>query len=457
MKTRLFGVIGLLVLCLSLSAAVRSKPQIVPKSQPNIILIVTDDQWVGSEFAMPLTQAKLWDRSVIFNNAYVTTPLCCPARAGILSGQYGHTNGVLRNSPPHGGYPAFDDSESLPVWLDRAGYETALYGKYLNRYDGGRVPPGWDDWWAFTITQPPMYYTYNVRDLYTITQYENARLSTDVIFDKGIQFVQNNSDNPFFLMLAVSAPHPTEGESPVDPQDAGLFEDYVLTSPSFNEADMSDKPLHMQALPLLDEVKVTNDIRDLLRSLAPVDRGIDRLLTTLESEGLMDNTIIIFVSDNGMLNGSHRHLVKIVPYEESIRVPLTIYAPKYKAGTSDALVLNIDIAPTILDLAGVSPSEGYTFDGVSIRPILKHKSRIVRDWFWIEQLQQKPFPPNWWGVHTVNNVYIEYVSGEREFYDLAIDPYQLENRVADPSAAAEIAVLEERLNAVRMLMQPYLP
>lgn len=444
---KLFGIIALILVCLLLVAL---RP--APKSRMNVILIVTDDQWYASTSAMPITQQKLWNRSVVFEKAYTTTPLCCPSRAGILTGQYGHNNNVLRNTPPHGGYPSFEDAESIAVWMDRAGYQTALFGKYLNLYNGEPQPVGWDEWQSFT--HPPGYWDYALSENGTIVPH--TEYSTDLLFDRGIGFIEANQARPFFLYLAPFAPHaPTE----VKPEDAGLFADYAYSdhAPAFNEADIADKPAHIVGRGYQDTNSLDEGTRQRLRLLAPVDRGIGRLMDYLDSSGLAQNTIVIFVSDNGVLRGEHRLDDKSWPYEEAIHIPMSIYVPNIPARSSDALVLNIDIAPTILSLTGTQAPPDWVFDGKDISPIVKGKKPSVRGWFWIEFLTAGAGRSTFWGVHTGKRVYIEHATGEREYYDLLLDPYQLDNRANDPTTSKARARMEDRLDEIRALMQPYLP
>lgn len=451
-KYRLIAALVLVGLCLFLTAP---RNHTRPLSKPNIILIVTDDQWSGSEFAMPITQAKLWDRSVVFDNAYTTTPMCCPARAGILTGKYGHNNGVLRNTSSNGGYASFDASETLGVWLDRASYETAMIGKYLVGYNETTIPLGWDEWQVFT--SPLRYTDYSLNENGIINNYQGwENYSTDLLFDRGMDFIRANQDRPFFLHLIVYAPH---APLQVKPEDANLFSDYLYSAanPAFNEADMSDKPSHLQGLPLFNTANADSDTRNFLRLLAPVDRGMGELMDLLDETELIDNTIIIYMSDNGVLRGEHRLDFKGYPYEEAIRIPLSIYAPKAHQGVvNHNLALNIDIAPTILDLAGIAPPNGWRFDGQSLAPELTYKHTKGRKWFYIEYLSDFNNRPSFWGVHTTDSVYIEHSTGEREYYDLRADPYQLDNAAANSEYAKQRAKLEDRLSIVRDLMQPYL-
>lgn len=438
--------LGILALLALVGWVSSHKPDNDPR--PNVIIILTDDQWVGSEFAMPITQEKLWDRSMVFDHAYATTSLCCPSRAGIMTGQYGHHNGVLRNTPPHGGYASFNDTETLVVWMQRAGYRTALLGKYLNGYNGESQPTGWDEWQAFTL--PPRYFGFSLNENGVIANYNDDTYSTDLLFERGIDFIADSGNQPFFLYLALYAPHaPTQ----VKPEDSTLFSDYVYSAntPAFNENDIADKPAYLRNRGKLNQVTLDEDTRQRLRLLPPVDRGIGQLMNYLDQSGLADNTIIIYLSDNGIMRGEHRLSAKAYPYEEAQRIPLSIYTPDMVGGSvNHSLALNIDVAPTVLELTGVSAPDDWRFDGLSLAPVLRGK-HSVRKWFYIEYLSET-VTPSYWGVHTGEVVSIEYTTGERECYNLVSDPYQLDNQSTSPLCKK----LEHRLATVRALMQPYL-
>lgn len=449
-----FAFVLLIVVIIVLATISKGYAKKEDASRLNVILIVTDDQWYDSTWAMPITQEKLWDRSTVFTNAYVTTPQCCPSRASMLTGQYGHTSGVLRNNPPYGGYSSFNAEESLAVWLDRAGYQTMMLGKYLVGYTGDSVPAGWDMWSAFV---QPGYYRFSLTDGAVTTNYEGTGIySTDLLVDQGINFIRNNQDDPFFLQLVLYAPHGNRFPK-IPEQDSTAFEGYTLVTPNFNELDVSDKPAYIQQAPLLDEAFVHAQTLEELRTLPAADRAIGKLITELETLDLMESTIIIFLSDNGQLRGSHRVLDKFVPYEEAVHVPFSIYLPEAAAGINDSLVLNIDIAPTVLSATGVNAPSEWQFDGKDLTPILLEKKDRVRTWFFIEQLIDGWSRPSFWGIHTEDSVYWEYSTGEREFYDLTADPYQLENLYDDPTYSKQRSKLEPRLTTIRDLMRGYLP
>ena len=269
---------------------------------PNIIVIVTDDLDARSVACMPNVQTLLAAEGVTFANAFVTTPLCCPSRASILRGQYAHSHGVLSNVGDNGGFPAFyrlgDEDSTVATWLQDAGYRTALVGKYLNRYPKGaaesHVPPGWDEWSAFASSDEDeggSYYSgYALNEDGTIVFYgqQPSEYSTDVLAAKATDFVARAAatGDPFFLYIAPFAPH---GPSTPASRHTGAFAGVQAPRvPSFDEADVTDKPAWVQALPSLDDDQIAlldDRYRRRLRSLLAVDEMVASLVETLERRG----------------------------------------------------------------------------------------------------------------------------------------------------------------------------
>src|SRR5215210_963118 len=329
---------------------------------PTIVIVLTDDQRWDSLWAMPTVQAQLVDRGMTFTNAFVSNPLCCPSRTTLLTGKYSHTTGVWTNEPPLGGFPAFDDSATLATWLSAAGYRTGFFGKYLNAYSGTYIPPGWDRWFAFARG----YFDYDVNDDGLVRRFgsDEADYSTDVTSDKAVSFIEETS-GPLFIHFSPFAPHVAgrwdskTGWYPIPAaRHADLFPDLApWRPPSFNEDDVFDKPPWIQQLTLTPTLIQRLDVllRKQLQSLQAVDEGVERILAALEATGRLDNTVVVFMSDNGFSLGEHRWVTKSLPYEESIRVPLVIrYDPLTSPGSaSDELVANVDLAQTLAELAGV--------------------------------------------------------------------------------------------------------
>jgi N-acetylglucosamine-6-sulfatase len=396
--------------------------------RPNIVLVVTDDQRWDTLEAMPAVERLLVDGGVTFRNAFATTPSCCPSRASLLTGQYSHTTGVLDGSTANapGGAPAFEDGSSLATWLDDAGYRTGLVGKYLNDYGElpeGYVPPGWDEWFAVADPAPQIrYHDFRLNENGEIVSYgsDPADYSTRVLERKAVEFVQG--DGPFFLYFAPIAPHPP---SEPDPDDVDAPVDPWRPPPSFDEDDVTDKP-GRPARPV-DRPRVEGIREDMLRSLLGVDRAVNAVAAAIDAAGRSDDTYFVYTSDNGFLWGEHRRTGKVWPYEESIRVPLVIRPPGPGATrVVDDLALNIDVPPTIADIAGADP--GLAFEGTSLVPYLDGSGAgPPRDRFVIEFLGFAPGIPPYVGLRTERYAYVEYGNGGRELYDLAADPYQLDN------------------------------
>jgi N-acetylglucosamine-6-sulfatase len=404
-------------------------------ARPNLVVILTDDQRWDSLWAMPHVEEHLVDHGVSFRQSFVTTSLCCPSRATFLTGQYSRHTGVRSNGPPDGGAPALDDRSTLATWLHDGGYTTAWMGKYLNRYDllaPGYVPPGWDDWHVLADRDPFRYYGgYELNENGRLVRYGTlpSQYSTSVLTSRALEFM-DRARRPFFLVLATAAPHLPAYPLP---RDRGrLAGKMPAPPPSFGEVDMSDKPYGARAKPY--RAGFVKDVlarrQSMTESLLEVDRSVDLLIRKLDRLGELDRTIFILTSDNGYLLGEHRLLEKGWPYEESIRVPLLVRLPSIRSpgAVDDHLVLNVDLAPTILQLAGVRA--GLPQDGVSLLPLLRgDRDTRWRSAFLEEFLGQgwQGGPPNFEAVRTDRYLYAEYVNGWRELYDLETDPYELEN------------------------------
>jgi arylsulfatase A-like enzyme len=429
----------------------------------DVVLIVSDDQRADTLGPMPRVRRLLAAHGVTFQRAFVTTSLCCPSRASILSGQYSHHHGVIENFG-RASYPRFDEGSNLAVWLQAAGYETALVGKYLNDYSvygRHRVPPGWS-WWAAIDSRPEeSYYDYRLNENGRLVSYGSAPedYSTRVLAEKAVAFLRRARE-PFFLYFAPVAPHLPALPAP---RDRGSIPFAALPrTPSFNERDVRDKPwrrlfwhrLRAGALRVL-----RRRIERQLESLRALDRAVGALVWTLRQRHLLRRTVLLYTSDNGFLWGEHRLGGKLWPYEESIRVPLLVRVPWRSAwGRRDRhLVLNIDLAPTVAALAGARPE--LPEDGRSLLPLLHGRRPPWRRDFLVEylgrsQLHRDGSPP-FVGLRSERFLYVEYGNGWRELYDLARDPFELRNRAADPAYAPLRHALRRRLR--QLLREPAHP
>ena len=430
------------------------------RPRPNVVVVMTDDQTAESVRVMPNLQARVAAEGTTFTNSFATYPLCCPSRATFLTGQYAHNHGVLSNRLPAGGFEKFDGTNSLPVWLQDSGYETAHVGKYLNGYgrpDPWEVPPGWSEWYGLVDPSAYRMYGYRLNENGTLVKHGHAEVDyqTDVLADRAEEYIlrRASGDAPFFLSVAPLAPHSENGlsEGAVrNPRPAlrhhGYFRAEPLPRPpSFDEEDVSDKPAFVRALPPLDARTVAGirrNYRSQLESLLAVDDMVGRIVDALEFSGELDNTVLVFTSDNGFFNGEHRLPTgKVHHYEEASRVPLIVRGPGFPAGSNRVQpVGNIDLAPTIVDLAGASA--GRLMDGRSLAPLAgSDKRELDRDLL----LESQSYA----AIRTARFVYVEYSTGERELYDLVRDPFQLESLHADPAHAVTRQVLARELASLR--------
>ena len=443
-------------------------------ARPNIILILTDDQdlLLDSLDAMPQTWRQIAKRGAVFTQQYVPLSLCCPSRATILTGQYAHNHGVYLNSAPGGGFVRFwslgREETSLAVALQKAGYHTALYGKYLNDYPAGadetHIPAGWDEWIVPVDGAAYGGFNYTLNDNGALVPHGNAPEDylTDVLTEEARGFVARAAaeGEPFFLYLAPYAPHKPSTPAPRHARMHGNAQ--VPRTPSYNEADVSDKPEARQRPPLTRHELGNLDVlyRKRLRTLRAVDEMVAGLLDELRAAGQLANTYIFFTSDNGFHMGQHRLLAsKYTPYEEDIRVPLLLRGPGVPAGLKvDAFTVTVDLAPTIAALAGATlqmPS-----DGRSLVPLLRgQKPEAWRQAVLLEQFGFREEARDDGGVREPSDApagqqyathaglrtrtykYVEYATGEREYYDLVKDPFELNNLAAtlDSAYAARLS------------------
>ncbi|MCR4338547.1 MAG: sulfatase [Gemmatimonadaceae bacterium] len=420
-----------------------------PSAQrPNIIFILSDDEDVALHSYMPKTKALLHDSGTTFDNYFVTYALCCPSRATTLRGQYPHNTRIEGNAPPTGGYQKFrslgHDSSTVATWLQASGYHTAMLGKYMNGYQPGFGPPaGWSEWYG--VGNGYRGYDYTMNENGTLVQYGRRPQDflVDVIAHKAAEVIRRAAaaQTPVFLFISPFVPH---GPATPAPRHETLFADARLPHPaSFDEADMSDKPRPLadrdRLAPRMIE-RMENLYRLRLRSLQSVDDLVDSIVTALRSTGGLENSYIIYTSDNGFHMGEHRLAQgKNTPYEMDIRVPFVVRGPGVPAGRHEpALVLNNDLAPTFADIAGAR-APGYV-DGRSFLSLLSaSRSAWSRTAFLISrrggrEAQQEPgdgddmrSANSFNAIRTARYTYVEYGNGALELYDLSADPDQLAN------------------------------
>jgi N-acetylglucosamine-6-sulfatase len=441
------------------------------EAKPNIVVLMTDDQTLASMSVMPKTVDLLGNHGTTFTRSFASYALCCPSRATLFTGQYAHNHGVLSNGLPAGGYSRLDKSNWLPLWLQAAGYRTMHVGKFLNGYGvvspPTEVPLGFSDWHGTVDPSTYTFYGYTVNENGFLRPYGAAGepdfYSTDFFARRANELIAAAapSRQPFFLSVAFVAPHsglPAEADDPrghdtpaVAPRHANAFSSVALPlAPSWNEADVSDKPVAMQARRPISAARATaiqEGYQQRLESLLAVDDAVASIVGTLRSARELDDTLILFTSDNGFFHGEHRVPAgKLLPYEPSVRLPLLIRGPGVPEGaTRGQLVTNADLSPTILDAAGAQP--GRAQDGSSLFDLLGDPGSQ-----WGRELLIEGGTDQGLTFTAVRNYrwkYIEHTTGEVELYDLERDPDELVSLHADPALAPLRAELAARLAALR--------
>ncbi|WP_066342546.1 sulfatase family protein [Azohydromonas lata] len=437
-------------------------------ARANILFIVADDLDYGIFSLMPKVRRLITESGLECRNHFISLTLCCPSRATMLRGQFGHNHGNLDNHGDYGGFAKFFhdglESSTFATWLHGAGYRTGMLGKYLNNYpseDSGSnyIPPGWDTWWVGKGGTLYSQYWYTVNDNGTSRSYggEPQDHFQNVLLRRAQQFLRTAATDPagkpFFLYVSPVLPHKPYV---AQPQYLDLFPGaQAPRKPNFNEADVSDKPGWVQRLPLLDAAairQVDTIYRKRRQCAASLDDMVEALIRTLRSTGQLANTYVIFTSDNGFFHGEHR-----IPddkrraFEENIRAPLVVRGPGIPTGrVVRQLTGNVDFAPTFAELAGVAPPAFV--DGRSLVPLFNGAPPAR----WRQRFLLESQPPQ------VNSVYLSYSglrtaarqnfvlydSGEGEYYDLAADPFQLENRYATMSDALK-GELRTQVNALK--------
>jgi len=425
----------------------------VPSDKPNLLFIMTDDQRAGTTSVMPRVEEAF---DIRFTRAVVTTPVCCPSRASILTGRYAHTTGVRKN----GNYPAFRkrwEHRSLGPWLQAQGYRTGMIGKYMNRFgESHPVPPGWDEFYARVSGD---HTTFRLREVVAagaaarneVVAYPNGETPsaylTDVVgslaegfLDRSASLADNPERKPWALFLWPTAPH-----EPLTV--AGAYQDAPLPAwrppPSFMERAIGDKPAEVRkSRRARRSAAAHRTIRARqLRMLMSVDDMVGDVLDQVDALEMAGQTWGLFTSDNGYLWGEHRLTEKHFGYEESIRVPFRVMDPAAGPGRVDALVANIDIAPTLLEMAGGAASSGV--EGRSLVPLLEGAEEKVRSRIVIEAGSARG---GYVGLRTGRWAYIHWrKSGRRELYNLRRDPHQLRNIAR--SRRSVVRGLERRLRA----------
>jgi len=484
--------------------------------RPSFVVIQTDDQTLDSVYetfrafpgapatrTMPNTLDLIGKRGMTFNRYYVPYPLCCPSRVSLLTGRYSHNNSVRGNNPPNGGYTGFSfrgaASHNIATWLQGAGYRTVHVGKVMNGYgqepfsNGTEVPPGWSSWYGVVNEDQTHYfygYTLNVNGQLQGPFGSSGSWETreyDIRDEFGCPFaalerpcfhvtdqlsniargelLATPPEQPFYLQLDFTAPH-GDFRRPAGPEPASRHYDWFKgarlphdRSEGLDEGNVSDKPRFIRDAPHLTptEKRIYRIYyQKQLDSLRSVDDGVKLVLDTLGGLGRLRNTYVIFISDNGFFFGEHRLLGgKFLAYEQATHMPFLIRGPGIKpGGETGELAANIDIAPTLLDLADVEPTKSV--DGSSLVPYLEDEELRSRRPILFESFVQTNDienngeiasssrgrgagassapratasllapPKDYAGIRLGPYKYIAWPSGEKELYNITRDPYEL--------------------------------
>ena len=469
--------------------------------KPNIVYIMVDDMDKGLLTELPKLRAAMINKGMVLDNYFVSLSLCCPSRSTILTGDYAHNTGVFTNARQNadgtsGGYYAFtkpsNTNKTIGVQLQNAGYQTAFIGKYLNGYSENEgvsystIPPGWSTWVSPLGGNPYAEYNYTLNVNGTPEEHylpnctkgqpvkcaqnalannyssKDAHYLSHVIREKAVDFIETNAaDNkPFFLYLTPYAPHGPNVPAPeyenLLTNQSWLASHTIKKTAAFNEVDISDKPSWMQSKTSLtagDIATMNKNYQKRLVSMYGIEDMVNTLITTLTETGQLDNTYIIFTSDNGFHIGEHRlRAGKLTQFDTDLKVPMIVRGPGITAGSkSTKLTGNIDIAPTIAELAGITVPSNV--DGRSFAPLLLGKSMTSRQAFLIEHANpekvavfqgtpdepgddQVDYPGKYIGVRTPQYTYVRYDrNGEEELYDNVADPLQLTNIASTTSSS----------------------
>ncbi len=441
--------IGLMIVALSSAAF-----SYVPKAtgRPNFVFFLTDDQrWDGmSSAGNSVLQTPNLDRiareGMRFMNMFVTNALCGPSRACFLTGRYSHNHGVRRN-----GMALSSKQKTFPEILNENGYETAFIGKWHNT-DLGRNR-NFD--YHFGFRGQGQYYDPVIAENYGPEKVYEGHV-TDILADKAVKFLEAEHSKPFCLLVWFKAPH--RSFQPAE-RFKDLYRDETIPKPDNFNDDYEGRPdavknANMKIGDFADIPDFQTFVKDYYRCLAGVDENVGRVLEALGRLGMEEDTVIVYSGDNGFFIGEHHFFDKRFMYEESIRVPLLVrYPGMVKAGSvASEMVLNVDVAPTLLDLAGISPLD-KDIDGKSFKSLLQGLETYWRQDFLYEYYEY-PGPHSARknrGVRTERWKYIHFFEEPQEYelYDLQDDPQEMINRINEPEFQPVVERLRQRMQMLR--------
>jgi N-acetylglucosamine-6-sulfatase len=410
-------------------------------AQPNIVVIMTDDDNLAGLPHQPKIQSLMVAKGVSFTTTYAASPMCCPDRASFLLGQYPHTHGVLTNKTPDGGWAKFRSHENnhLAKWLKDAGYKTALIGKYLNNYtQTGAKPPYWDDFRALVVTNGYYQQTINVNGKAVVKTGTSASdYSTDWFGVRAVNFVNASGETPFFLFYAPVGPH---GVQP-SPQ-------YPIGAPRHNSAAVPPfvpPPNYAPGAYTLPQTQTLWTRR--LRTMLSVGDNVENIINAVTAAGKLDNTYFVYLTDNGWCMGEGGEYRKGIARECSSRIYMIIRGPGIPEGeTRDRLVSLIDLPATICELAGCTP--GVAQEGKSLMPLIADPTAPWRTALLFEWTDPD-VPSNTYKA--VRYGYLKYSkrsTGAETLYDLAADPWETSNKVSDPAYAERLADMRSRFSTL---------
>jgi N-acetylglucosamine-6-sulfatase len=463
--------LGLLATAIVAAVAACSRPDtpsVEPRPRPNVVFVLVDDmRWdevraAGHPFVETPNMDRLAREGARFLNAFATTPLCSPSRASFLTGQYAHTHGILDNTAR--------PSHALPVFprvLQQSGYVTGFFGKWHMGNDAS-PRPGFDRWVALPGQGEALDPLLNVDG----RQVREAGYVTDLLTGHVERFIDQAGDRPFLVYLAHKASHPNvvqrdDGSMVPLPGQPGGFVAAERHRGRYAGTEMPrranafkapvGKPALLRSIDTLpplgrDTATTDDEIRGRLEMLLAVDESLGRILAALEKHGTLDDTVVVFTSDHGYFYGEHGlSAERRLAYEEAIRIPLLVrYPRRVKPGTTPSeLVLSLDVAPTLAELAGLAPPAGV--QGRSLVPVFENKAKDWRTSFLIEYFSDTVFPRirnmGYVAARTTRHKYIQYreLENMNELYDLEADPYEERNLAGLPEARPALERMQAEL------------